>query len=78
MLLKNTNAAYEYVGRRGLIASEMSEKYRQIKEVGQGSYGKVFKGYHVDAPQKHFGLKKIFNGSPGEGVRLIASNVGYS
>lgn len=68
MLLKNQKTPCEYVKRRDLIASEMSEKYRQIKEVGQGSYGKVFKGYRTEVPTHHFALKKIFNGNPSEGV----------
>ncbi len=68
MLLKNQKTVCEYVNKKDLIASEMSEKYRQIKEVGQGSYGKVFKGYKTDNPNYYFALKKIFNGSPNEGV----------
>lgn len=68
MLLKNQKIACEYVKRKDLIASEMSEKYRQIKEVGQGSYGKVFKGYNIVNPNYFFALKKIFNGSPNDGV----------
>ena len=68
MLLKNPKITCEHVNRRELVASEMSEKYRQIKEVGQGSYGKVFKGFKIENPNCHFALKRIFNGSPNEGV----------
>jgi|LakMenEpi03Aug12_release.lakeMendotaPanAssembly.Ray.scaffolds.fasta_scaffold1845628_1 hypothetical protein len=39
MLLKGLEGTFAYVPRNTLVASEVSDKYREIEEVGSGSYG---------------------------------------
>jgi hypothetical protein len=43
MLLKGLEGTNAYVPRQELIASEISAKYREIEEVGSGSYGRAKK-----------------------------------
>ena len=38
---------------------EINEIYRQIEQVGSGTYGRVFKAYHKDDPTQIVALKKI-------------------
>lgn len=43
MLLGGLDTTFEYIPSKNLVASEISTKYKEIKEVGNGSYGQAKK-----------------------------------
>ena len=43
MLLGGLDTTTEYISYKHLVSSEISSKYKEIKEVGKGSYGQAKK-----------------------------------
>lgn len=43
MLLGGLDTTSEYISSKDLVASEISTKYSEIEEVGNGSYGSIKK-----------------------------------
>lgn len=76
MLLKGLEeGGFTTILRKELVASEVSDKYREIEEVGNGSFGQVFKGYRVGEPGKLCALKRILLRHQDEGVGLQVARV---
>lgn len=50
---------YKKIKPSDLICRDINEIYRQIEQVGSGTYGRVFKAYLRENPKKIVALKKI-------------------
>lgn len=73
MLLKGLEeGGFTTVLRKELAAPEVSEHYREIEEVGNGSFGQVFKGYRAGEPGKLCALKRILLRHQDEGLHVSA------
>lgn len=71
-MLRKRNPAYKYVKPNAFIIRDINQFYRQIEQVGSGTYGRVFKAYCKDNRNNIVALKKIQTERETQGFPITA------
>ena len=63
---------YEFVALEEIKTKRMQNLYRQLAEIGKGTYGKVYKACERTNPRKLVALKKINTQQESQGFPITA------